>query len=328
MSHEIEMMNGQAQMAYAGEVPWHGLGVPVSNDLSPTQMMSKAGLDWKVEKKPLYYNGYTQQNVKISNKFALVRETDGKLLDVIGSDWEPVQNEEAFNFFSEYVLAGDMEMNTAGSIKEGKHVFALAKVKESFELFGGDKVESYLLFSNPHHYGKSIDIRFTPIRVVCNNTLSVALDGKANEGIRLSHRVKFDADNVKETLGIASAKFAKYKEAAEYLGSKRYTVDSLIDYYNNVFPRTSSKKVDDGKVTDKILQLSKNAREAYDAIELQPGANFAKGSWWQAYNSVTYITDHVQGRNADNRLYSSWFGGNQIRKRSALETAVKFAEMA
>lgn len=328
MSHEIEMMNGQAQMAYAGEVPWHGLGVPVSNDLSPTQMMSKAGLDWKVEKKPLYYNGYTQQNVKISNKFALVRETDGKLLDVIGSDWEPVQNEEAFNFFSEYVLAGDMEMNTAGSIKEGKHVFALAKVKESFELFGGDKVESYLLFSNPHHYGKSIDIRFTPIRVVCNNTLSVALDGKANEGIRLSHRVKFDADSVKETLGIASAKFAKYKEAAEYLGSKRYTVDSLIDYYNNVFPRTSSKKVDDGKVTDKILQLSKNAREAYDAIELQPGANFAKGSWWQAYNSVTYITDHVQGRNADNRLYSSWFGGNQIRKRSALETAVKFAEMA
>ena len=328
MSHEIEMINGQAQMAYAGEVPWHGLGVPVSNDLTPTQMMEKAGLDWKVETRPLYYKGAFASDVNVPNKRALVRETDGKLLDVIGSDWEPVQNEEAFNFFSEYVLAGDMEMNTAGSIRNGRNVFALAKVKESFELFGGDRVDSYLLFSNPHHYGKSIDIRFTPIRVVCNNTLSVALDGTAKTGIQLSHRVKFDADSVKETLGIASAKFAKYKEAADYLGSKRYTFDSLIDYYNNVFPRTSSKKVDDGKITDKVLQLSKNAKDAYDAIELQPGANFAKGSWWQAYNSVTYITDHVQGRNQDNRLYSSWFGGNQKRKRDALETALKFAEAA
>ena len=326
MAHELEIVDGQAQMAYAGEVPWHGLGVPVSNDLSPLQMMDKAGLNWKVETKPLYYKGAYASDVNVPFKKALVRESDGKLLDVIGSDWEPVQNEDAFNFFSEYVLAGDMEMNTAGSIREGRNIFALAKVKESFELFGGDQVDSFLLFSNPHQYGKSIDIKFTPIRVVCNNTLSVALDSKS--GVKLSHRVKFDADTVKETLGIASAKLAKYKEAAEYLGSKRYTVDSLIDYYNNVFPRTSSKKVDDGKITDKVLQLSKNAKDAYDAIELQPGSNYAKGTWWQAYNSVTYITDHVQGRNADNRLYSSWFGGNQVRKKNALEKALQFAEAA
>tara|TARA_A100001011_G_scaffold383970_1_gene455945 strand:+ start:315 stop:1301 length:987 start_codon:yes stop_codon:yes gene_type:complete len=328
MSHELEIIDGQAQMAYAGEVPWHGLGVEVSNDLSPLQMMDKAGLNWKVETKNLYYNGYTGQDVKVNSKKALVRESDGKLLDVIGSDWMPVQNEDAFNFFSEYVLAGDMEMNTAGSIREGKNIFALAKVKESFELFGGDKVDSYLLFTNPHEYGKSIDIRFTPIRVVCNNTLSMALSSESKNSIKVSHRCEFDADGVKETLGIASSKLAKYKEAAEYLGKKRYTVDSLIDYYNNVFPRTSRSGSEEYKKKDKVDQLSKNARLAYDSINLQPGAQYAEGTWWQAYNSVTFITDHIQGRNADNRLYSSWFGRNQVKKTNALKSALQFAEVA
>ena len=269
MAHQVETM------AYAGEVPWHGLGVPVSNDLSPTQMMSKAGLDWKVEKKPLYYNGYTQQNVKISNKFALVRETDGKLLDVIGSDWEPVQNEEAFNFFSEYVLAGDMEMHTAGSLKGGEMVWALAKVKESFDLFGGDKVESYLLFSNPHSYGKSIDIRFTPIRVVCNNTLSLSLDMIAERSVRVGHRTQFDASEVKKALGIASNKLQTYKEMAEFLGSKKYNADTLIQYYNEVFPRSKDKRLMNLPLS--LETLSKNAKACHGI------ARRVMSSSWQWY---------------------------------------------
>jgi hypothetical protein len=74
--------------------------------------------------------------------------------------------------------------------------------------------------------------------------------------------------------------------------------------------------------------LSRNARQSFDVLQSQPGAQFAEGSWWQAFNSVTYITDHVQGRNEDNRLYSSWFGGNQLRKKNALQSAIKFAEAA
>ena len=150
MAHQVETM------AYAGETPWHGLGVPVNNDLTPNQMMQKAGLDWSVEQVDAF--------VEISGKKvptgwkALVRSSDNKILTNIGQNWNPVQNEDAFNFFSEYVLAGDMEMHTAGSLKGGEMVWALAKVKESFDLFGGDKVDSYLLFSNPHSYGKSIDI--------------------------------------------------------------------------------------------------------------------------------------------------------------------------
>jgi phage/plasmid-like protein (TIGR03299 family) len=219
-----------------------------------------------------------------------------------------------------------MEMNTAGSLRDGQMVWALAKVKESFDLFGGDQVDSYLLFSNPHQYGKSIDIRFTPIRVVCNNTLSLSLGMQAERQVKIGHRVEFNPSEVKEALGIASEKLAVYKEMAEYLGSKRFTMDKLVEYYNTVFPRTSNKRVQDKKLS--VDTLSRNAKQCLDVLESQPGAEYAEGSWWQAYNSVTYITDHVQGRNADNRLYSSWFGGNQARKKDALETAIEFAEAA
>ena len=318
MAHEVETM------AYAGEVPWHGLGVPVSNDLTPAQMMKKAGLDWTVEQIDSYV---TVGDKKIPTGMkALVRSSDNKVLTNIGQVWNPVQNEDAFNFFSEYVLKGDMEMHTAGSLKGGQLVWALAKVKESFDLFGGDTVESYLLFSNPHKYGFSIDVRFTPIRVVCNNTLSLSVEAKAERSVKVGHRTEFNADEVKKALGIASAKLSQYKEMAEFLGSKRYNIDNLIEYYNTVFPRTADKRVQNQELS--VETLSKNAKAAFDAIELQPGAKYAEGSWWQAFNSVTYVTDHLQGRNPDNRLYSSWFGGNQIRKRDALKTALEFAEVA
>ena len=318
MAHNVETM------AYAGEVPWHGLGVPVSNDLTPNQMMKKAGLDWTVEQIDSYV---TVGDKKIPTGMkALVRSSDNKVLTNIGQVWNPVQNEDAFNFFSEYVLKGDMEMHTAGSLKGGQLEWALAKVKESFDLFGGDTVESYLLFSNPHKYGFSIDVRFTPIRVVCNNTLSLSLEAKAERSVKVGHRTEFNADEVKKALGIASAKLSQYKEMAEFLGSKRYNIDNLIEYYNTVFPRTADKRVQNQELS--VETLSKNANAAFDAIELQPGAKYAEGSWWQAFNSVTYVTDHLQGRNPDNRLYSSWFGGNQIRKRDALKTALEFAEVA
>jgi len=318
MSHEVETM------AYAGELPWHGLGEPVSNDLTPRQMMKKAKVDWEVIEAESFIE-FNDKKIPTGDK-ALVRSTDGKVLTNVGPGWKPVQNEKAFEFFSEYVYAGDMEMHTAGSLKGGQVVWALAKVKESFELFKGDQVDSFLLFSNPHQYGKSIDVRFTPIRVVCNNTLTLALEGEAQRGVRVGHRTELDANMVKQQLGLAHEKFAKYKEMAEFLGSKRFTMESLINYYNDVFPRTTDKRVQGKELS--VDTLSRPARMAFDVLEEQPGAEFAKGSWWQAFNSVTYVTDHLQGRSQETRLYSSWFGGNQLRKRNAINTAVEYAEAA
>ena len=323
MAHEVEMIDGVAQMAYAGAKPWHGLGVEVSNDLTPAQMQKKAGLDWEVEKMPL---SFTNRGGKLQsvNKHALVRSHDSKVLDVIGDDWNPVQNTEAFEFFSEYVLAGDMEMNTAGSLKGGKNVFALAKVKESFDILGQDQVDSYLLFSNPHEYGKAVDVRFTPIRVVCNNTLTFSLQSSSKNFVKVGHRSKFDADMVKQQMGIASEKFAQYKEMAEFLSTRRFSAETLIQYYNEVFPYTHKQ----AEAPTKVEDLSKNARAAMDLLYTQPGAQYGEGTWWQALNSVTYLTDHKMGRGNDTRMQSAWFGANQSRKLKAVNKAVEMATAA
>jgi phage/plasmid-like protein (TIGR03299 family) len=320
MSHELEIVNGEASMAYAGSVPWHGLGVQVSNDLAPAEMMAAANVDWKVEKLPSFVNINGKQVP--TGQESLVRTSDNHVLTNVGPGWKPVQNDEAFAFFDEFVSAGEMEMHTAGSLKNGQIVWALAKVSESFEVFKGDQVDSYLLFSNPHVYGKSVNVRFTPIRVVCNNTLSMALNNKEDNFYKMGHRTTFDPNIVKQTLGLAHEKFAKYEEMATFLGSKRFTPESLIQYYDEVFPLTSNKKGRDELTAE---TLSRPAKQAFEVLDAQPGAEFAEGTWWQAFNSVTYMTDHLQGRNAENRLHSQWFGINQARKVVAAEKAVEYA---
>lgn len=309
MAHNVETM------AYAGETPWHGLGTKVLPDLTPAQMQKEAGLDWSVDLQEVFteING---KNVSLPKK-ALVRSSDNRVLDVVGNDWKPVQNDEAFEFFADFVRAGDMEMHTAGSLRDGQLTWALAKVKGGFELFGGDTVEPYLLFSNPFLYGKSIDIRFTPIRVVCNNTLDLSLGTAVANSYKQGHRVTFDPTKVKEALGVVTSKLDTYKEMAEFLGSKRYNGETLEEYLKLSFPVTGAKK-----------EVSRNAVRAMEAIDSQPGANFAEGSWWSAFNVVTYMHDHELGRNADNRLSTSWFGTGRAKKVQALERAIEFAEAA
>jgi len=319
MAHEIEMVNGKAQMAYAGSVPWHGLGCKVPADLTPEQMLEAAGLNWNVEKIPAYAEVAGKQ-VKIGQS-ALVRSLDDKILDVVSDDWNPVQNAEAFDFFNEFVNAGDMEMHTAGSLKGGQIVWGLAKVKESFELFKGDQIDSYLLFSNFHKYGFSTDVRFTPIRVVCNNTLTLSLNSAVERMAKISHRKVFKPDSVKEMLGIATDKLAKYKEMAAFLGSKRAKNEDIVEYFKRVFPVTGSNQ-------NKVKEISKSAETALSILNTQPGAEYAEGSWWQPFNAVTYFADHLAGRTAETRLTSAWYGYNKGVKTKALELAVEMAEAA
>jgi phage/plasmid-like protein (TIGR03299 family) len=319
MAHELEFVNGEAVMAYVGEVPWHGLGKRVQPDLTPEQMLETIGLDWTVDKIPATcLIGGKQVDTGHS---ALVRSSDNRILDVITDDWNPMQNIDAFRFFNDFVAAGEMEMHTAGSLKGGKIVWALAKVGETFELFNGDVVESYLQFTNPHTYGQSIDVRFTPVRVVCHNTLSLSLNTASKQMAKVSHRREFDADLVKETLGVAKHKLEKYKEMAAFLGSKQASDEDVVSYFQRVFPVLTAKE--DSKKT-----LSKSANKALEILSTQPGAKFAEGSYWQAFNAVTYMTDHIIGRSVDNRLTSAWYGANKGLKTKALEVAIEMAEAA
>jgi phage/plasmid-like protein (TIGR03299 family) len=240
-------------------------------------------------------------------------------LATIGKDWEPVQNSEAFAFFNKFVENGDMKMETAGSLQGGNYVWGLAKIKKSFELFGGDVINPYLLFTNPHKYGLPVDIRFTAIRVECNNTLTMALGKKANF-FKASHRMVFDPEMAKEALGIASKKMDDYIEQVQVLGENQYTKETVDNYFSEVFPVQVVKGKDESK-----KEKSKNHKEALIALENQPGLEYAPGSWWQAYNAVTYITDHLMARTQEARVTNIWYGQTKELKIKAFEKARDYA---
>jgi hypothetical protein len=141
--------------------------------------------------------------------------------------------------------------------------------------------------------------------------------------LTVNHRKAFDAAEVKEQMGIAREKLDQYKTMAEFLGSKPYTGENIVQYFNEVFGTPAKEKVDG------VLPFtSRNAKLAMENLQTQPGANFAEGSFWQAFNTVTYMTDHLQGREGDSRMVSSWYGRNRKVKLNALNKALEYAEAA
>lgn len=326
MSHNVETM------AYAGELPWHGLGVPVSNDMSAYEMMEAAQLNWTVKKVPLYrefqgnlkgaWKDYTKEYRPIDNKMALIREEDNTELDVVGKNWHPVQNQEAFDFFYDWVEEGKMEMHTAGSLSNGKIVWILAKVNETFEVVKDDVVESYMLFTNPHSFGTSLNVRFTPIRVVCNNTLQLAL-GSNNNGIRLDHTKKFDPHMVKDALGLATNSMIQYSDQAKHLVNKMSTKESRDEYFSKLFPMTHHEQEVKGYVRSKKAAYANRLHN-----DGTPGAGLVKDSWWDTFNTVTYMYDHKLGKSNASRVRSSWYGDASKSKQEALIKALQYADVA
>lgn len=312
-------------IAWEGEVPWHGFGTKVPHDLSPGEMQIAAELDWRVEKVPLQYEH--GQTVRDTDQFALIRSSDGNMLDIIKSEnWEPVQNDAAFEFFKRFVSLNRMTMEVAGSLRNGKIVFVLAKMNRSFGVGPGaeDRTDGYLLFTNPHQYGQAVDIRLTPIRVVCMNTLPLALRTASKATMKYSHRRKFDVEAAQSVFQESLWMFSNYGDMARFLASKHYDNQSLKRYFDDCFPyipnmytRTPTKK-----------RTSANSERALEIVETQPGAKYAPRTWWNAVNAVTYLTDHEVGKSAETRLHSAWYGKGEKRKRQALELAFEYAEAA
>ena len=175
MAHNIETM------AWANDEPWHKLGVKVRSDLTPLEMMQEAQLDWTVSKRPSYTIDSPDWSddvglMQAEDTFHIVRDSDNTILSHCGKGYIPIQNEKVFEFFKRFTEAGHMTMETAGSLRDGKEIWGLAKISNDFELVGGDEIKGYLLINQPHVAGKSMTIKLTPIRVVCNNTLTMALE--------------------------------------------------------------------------------------------------------------------------------------------------------
>lgn len=295
-------------------VPWQKYGHRSRVDASPREFQRDAGLDWRVDTLPTYVKTDDGEEID-TGRMALVRSSDNKVLDTVGQNWNPVQNEEAFDFFQEFVEANHMRMDTAGSLRGGRHVFISAKMHGDFELFGGDTITGHLLFSLPHQYGKSYEIRHANVREICLNTLSTALRFDTATSIKKSHRTIFDPESIKFTMGLAREDSNSFQKMARFLGTRRFNEETLYQYIADQFGEK-----DEG--------LTKKGIKVMDLVDEQPGADFARGSWWQAFNAVTHFYDHHAGhaKQDELRTYNSLFGDANNKKRKAAASAIEYAE--
>lgn len=318
------MTDAVETMAWTNEVPWHGLGVNVRGDLSPAEMLKSAGLLWRVSREPMF----TADGREVPDFAALVRDKDQKVLDVVGSRWQPTQNEEAFEFFNEFVHAGQATMETAGSLRGGRLVWGLANLGATFKLSGGDQVKGYLLMALPHEQGSSIKAKFTTVRVVCQNTMTMAMR-RGGSLFTMSHRLVFDPkmqERAKRALGIARDQLDEHKQHCELLAK---TTIARSDAEEFLVEMIDPELWADGLsvVRDKInsRKLGRKAQTAIDALDHAPGSQLksAKGTMWGAVNALTYATDHLWGKGADQRLTKAWFGPAANLKERVLVEAVK-----
>ena len=355
-------------MAYAmkdrADVPWHGLGNSIDPGATPKEMMVASGLDWTVSKRPLWtdvspamvsdviYVPGSNSLMRVPDYFALVRDSDCKILGPAGKEYIPTQNAQAFDFFKKFCDAGRMQMETAGSLQGGKQVWVLAKLGKQFTLPGGDEVGGYLLFSSPHYWGKSLLIKFTAIRVVCANTLAMAMSESSHgKGFRMPHVRAFDAEVAREaeiTLSIASEMLESFEATATKLAATKVDADVVVRYVADIFQpeeivaqlgksfysladvKQAELLMDPGSPKVDAGQFKRSAYDVLTAVNRQPGADLesARGTLWGSFNAVTYWADHVAGRDRDNALYASWFGPKAVVKAQALKRAIQMAEVA
>lgn len=174
-------------MFYVRETPWHGLGVKVEEAVCSGEALWLSGLDWNVVQKDIY-----AENQKISGYKANVRDSDDRVLGIVSDRYRIVQNDEAFAF-TDSLLGEGVKYETAGSLSEGRQVWLLAKLPEKY-IINGDEIEPYLVFSNTHDGSEAVRVAITPIRVVCQNTLNLALNtSKRCWGIQTYGRYEFEA---------------------------------------------------------------------------------------------------------------------------------------
>lgn len=321
MSHELEIINGEAQMFYRGEAPWHKLGRFIHPDevLTSEQAIVAAGLDWTVDTKPLFLADGTQAP---SN--ATVRSDNGNILGVVGKNYTPLQNKNAFTFFDEFINSGQASFETAGSLKDGKKIWALAKInKDPLVIAGNDIVDKYILLSNSHDGTTAVRAGFTPIRVVCANTMAMAHQKGTSQLIRIKHgkNVADNLERVAEIMNVANQQFEATAEQYRFLASRNINSADLETFIKLVF--TGPKYVElesqgltvNKRIIENVIPLFEKGR-GNDMTEI-------KGTAWAAYNAVNEYLQYERGSDDDSRLNSMWFGDGANLNQRALDVITK-----
>lgn len=309
------------------DVPWHGQGARIlrGEHVSAHEFMCRAGANWTISKRPVWYKPHPDVPAKQDERhFVLQRDDTFASLSIVGTQYKPVQNEQVFQFFHEFCEKGDMSLETGGILDGGKIVWALATLREGFTLAQGDAVTGHLLLSDSRD-GGALRARFTPVRVVCANTLALALTGGSSKPeFRLNHRTAFNETNIKTALGLSHNYMEKFQEQAAFLASRPMSSLAFREFLEKLFP---PKEVinKQGQAYNEYPRAFTYAAEALDG---QKGANLNAGTWWQGFNAITYMLDHNKNRIKDNtnRLTNTWFGTGATLREKALETALAMAK--
>ncbi len=307
MSHNIN----EGRMFYYGEKPWHDVGVELSKPATAKEAIQAARLDFKVELSPMYYiNPVTSNRTEV--KFGkVVRRTDnGRLLGMVGNDYKPVQNIEAFSFFDGIVGEGKAIYHTAGALGEGEKIWILVKLPGDIEVTNKDNVEKYLLLTNSHNGRSSLRMYFTPIRVVCQNTLMLSAQHMSNTvNIRHVGSIQGKIDQARQLLGIVNKFYDEFGAITKLLVDRKLTKAELKKYYGGI--------VFHG-VAEKDTPIMRNRLDTLNRLfETGKGNDLpeVRGSLWAAMNAVTEYVDHYQ--DVKNRLKNSWFGlGAKMKERA------------
>ena len=242
MSANLLMQNGQASMFYINEVPWHGLGTRLAQPATAQAAIQAARLDWKVVKLPLFAGS---KRIPVPDRFAVVRRTGDLIqrtdpvLGVVSNEYTPLQNAQAFQFFDPIVGQEAAIYHTAGALGNGERVWILAKLPGHIRVVGDDITEKYLLLSNSHDGKSSVTIKFTPVRVVCQNTLTLALnDGSA---WRVSHHADIHQKlkQAHQMMGLINDRFADLEQSFQAMSRVQLDTSRLSEYLAAVYPEVT-----------------------------------------------------------------------------------------
>jgi phage/plasmid-like protein (TIGR03299 family) len=321
------------RMAFVGSPPWHRLGQQVEKRVTSDEMLKAAGLDWQVHKRPAIGARIIKErgsNPPIYDRYFLQRdpiehETDGPVLGVVSHGYEVLQNNEAFGFFEPLISSETCHYEAAGALGNGERVWVQVRVDGLIEVSATDTVGKFFLLSNSHDGRGSVSLRFTPIRVVCQNTLNLAMKG-GEDLVKIRHsrnmRDRLSNEQVATLLKVISETFSAAEKQFRKLAATKTTPEIRERLLGDLFP-PSEKQKQSGELPLRWsmidVALSDNRVSPKDT----------RDSLWGLYNAITRTEDYrqpAQERGPEERLNRVWFGSSADIKVKALQRAVELCE--
>jgi phage/plasmid-like protein (TIGR03299 family) len=315
MAHLIEnnTITNKAEIAYAGQTPWHGLGQELTPNASIDVWRKEAGLDWEAKISPIMFSWNGETYNEIDNQKVIYRSDTYKPLGVVTDRYRVHQPAEILDFFNTLMKSAGFTLEVAGAIKSGKRIWALANVNREAVVLHDDAVRGYLLLSTSFDGTTATVGQFTSIRVVCNNTLSAADAESSPSRVNITHGAKFDASLMRDRLGLVVNGFDGLMDKYRRLARQGISSDYAKQFTNEIFPAAYNQQTNIFKESRGF----KRVMELFDGAGMGANNHGVYGTKWGLLNAVTQYIDHERGHNVDTRMNNAWFGnGDRIKTQA------------